>query len=240
MEKYGFVYIWFDRKHKRYYVGCHWGTEDDGYICSSRWMKASYKRRPDDFKRRIIIRIYTNKKDLFEKEQYYLNMVKKEEIKVRYYNLHTTVARWTTDENKALTIKEKISKKTKEAMQRPEVKEKYKEGLKTRIYKKSDDGARSHREAMIKYWEEKSPVENRQTWLDKDSSELKEVHRNNTKKLWENPEYRNKVIKSKPFIIDEVEYQLLIDAAKVYNVTPRTITCRLNSKTERFKNWKYI
>ena len=35
MEKYGFVYIWFDRKHKRYYIGCHWGHEDDGYVCSS-------------------------------------------------------------------------------------------------------------------------------------------------------------------------------------------------------------
>ena len=39
MEKYGFVYIWYDRKHKRYYIGCRWGTENDGYICSSSWMK---------------------------------------------------------------------------------------------------------------------------------------------------------------------------------------------------------
>ena len=23
-EKYGFVYIWHDRKHKRYYIGSHW------------------------------------------------------------------------------------------------------------------------------------------------------------------------------------------------------------------------
>ena len=35
--KYGFVYIWYDRKHHRYYIGCHWGTIDDGYICSSNW-----------------------------------------------------------------------------------------------------------------------------------------------------------------------------------------------------------
>lgn len=34
-NKYGFVYLWFDRKHKRYYVGCHWGTTEDGYVCSS-------------------------------------------------------------------------------------------------------------------------------------------------------------------------------------------------------------
>ena len=29
MEKHGFVYIWFDRKHRRFYIGSHWGTEDD-------------------------------------------------------------------------------------------------------------------------------------------------------------------------------------------------------------------
>lgn len=28
-EKYGFVYIWFDKKHKRFYIGCRWGTEND-------------------------------------------------------------------------------------------------------------------------------------------------------------------------------------------------------------------
>ena len=53
-EKYGFVYLQFDRKHKRYYVGCHWGTVDDGYICSSNWMRDTYNRRPQDFKRRIL------------------------------------------------------------------------------------------------------------------------------------------------------------------------------------------
>jgi hypothetical protein len=48
-EKYGFVYIWYDRKHKRYYIGCHWGHENDGYICSSSWMMKAYKRRPQDY-----------------------------------------------------------------------------------------------------------------------------------------------------------------------------------------------
>lgn len=50
----GFVYIWRDRKHKRYYIGSHWGTPDDGYICSSPWMRQAYKHRPLDFKRRVL------------------------------------------------------------------------------------------------------------------------------------------------------------------------------------------
>lgn len=32
MNKYGFIYLWYDRKHKRYYIGAHWGLKNDGYI----------------------------------------------------------------------------------------------------------------------------------------------------------------------------------------------------------------
>ena len=86
-EKYGFVYIWRDRKRNLYYVGSHWGHENDGYVCSSNWMRHTYKRRPEDFKRRIISKIYTNQKDLLKEEFRYLSMIKPEEIRVRYYNL---------------------------------------------------------------------------------------------------------------------------------------------------------
>lgn len=88
MEKYGFVYIWYDRKHKRFYMGSHWGREDDGYICSSNWMRNAYKRRPNDFKRRILSRIYSKEKLLFE-EYNWLQLIKKEELGKKYYN-HTT------------------------------------------------------------------------------------------------------------------------------------------------------
>ena len=76
-EKYGFVYLWFDRKHNRYYVGCHWGAENDGYICSSRWMNKSYKRRPQDFKRRILINHIEKRSDMYIHEQRFLDMIKK-------------------------------------------------------------------------------------------------------------------------------------------------------------------
>jgi len=96
MEKYGFVYLWYDKKHKRFYVGSHWGTEDDGYICSSNWMNKSYKRRPKDFKRRILSKIYTNRKDLYAEETRFLHMIKEDEIKTRYYNLNIKgAAHWT-------------------------------------------------------------------------------------------------------------------------------------------------
>lgn len=86
MEKEGFIYLWFDKKRKMYYVGCHWGTENDPYICSSRWMKKTYKRRPQDFKRRIIQR-GIEKKVLKEQEVKWLALIKTEELGKRYYNL---------------------------------------------------------------------------------------------------------------------------------------------------------
>lgn len=109
----GFVYIWYDRKHKRYYIGSHWGTEDDGYICSSRWMRKSYRRRPEDFKRRIITRITTSRYELFEKEEQYLSLIKDEELGKRYYNLKKTAKHWSSDEEKSKSVGQKISTKRK-------------------------------------------------------------------------------------------------------------------------------
>lgn len=109
MEKYGFVYIWFDRKHKRYYIGSHWGTEDDGYICSSRWMRKAYKRRPKDFKRRILKKVTSIRNDILTEEHKWLQQIKNEELGKKYYNLTKHLnGHWSTDENKALSVKEKL------------------------------------------------------------------------------------------------------------------------------------
>lgn len=111
MEKCGFVYIWLDRKHKRYYLGSHWGYEDDGYVCSSSWMMNAYKRRPNDFKRRIVSRVATNRSDLLDLEYQYLSLIEDHELGSKYYNItkHRN-GHWTTDEGKRLTVAEKISK----------------------------------------------------------------------------------------------------------------------------------
>lgn len=109
-EKYGFVYIWYDRKHKRYYIGCHWGHENDGYICSSTWMRNAYNRRKDDFKRKIIQTNITNREELLLTEYRYLQMIKDSEIGKRYYNLTKYLnGHWTSDGNKLITVGEKIS-----------------------------------------------------------------------------------------------------------------------------------
>lgn len=84
---FGFVYIWYDKKHKRYYIGSHKGKVNDGYISSSSWMKNAYKRRPNDFKRKLLSVVLTNKDNLLQEEQKWLDLIKDDELGKKYYNL---------------------------------------------------------------------------------------------------------------------------------------------------------
>ena len=49
-----FVYCWTDIKTRKLYIGFHKGLDSDGYICSSKYMKTEYEKRPNDFTRQII------------------------------------------------------------------------------------------------------------------------------------------------------------------------------------------
>jgi hypothetical protein len=190
MEKYGFVYIWRDRKHNRYYIGAHWGTEDDGYICSSPWLLKAYKRRPQDFKRKILQRIYTNRIDMFQTEQNWLNLIKENEIRVRYYNLINKVSDyWHKYEDKKLTTSEKISIKTKEAMQRPDVMANYKEGLMTRDSRSSDLEVRIKRSNSMKETMAKK-FPNRKQRTKFGSEEYCSNMAEKTKQLWQKPGHK--------------------------------------------------
>lgn len=105
MEKYGFVYIWRDRKRRMFYIGSHWGTKDDGYICSSNRMREAHRRRPFDFKRRLIKIVY-DRSDLLKEEQYWLSKVKD---KKKYYNLNFDVLNpWWHDLERNKTVRQKL------------------------------------------------------------------------------------------------------------------------------------
>jgi hypothetical protein len=175
-EKYGFVYIWYDRKHKRYYVGCHWGHVDDGYVCSSTWMRNSYKRRPTDFKRRIISKIYTNRADLLEEEFKYLSMIKKEELSKKYYNFFNHKFGLLPDQSghknsfygKKHT--EESKKKIKEARSKQVITEETKQKLSiSHIGEKNSFYGKTH------------------------NSYTKELISNKSKELWQNKEFKEKM-----------------------------------------------
>lgn len=84
-------------------------------------MRQSYNRRKEDFKRRIIKKIYTNKKDLLIEEERWLSMIDPDKTmpknstnesrkNVRYYNIKLgTQNHWWSNVDASLTIGEKIS-----------------------------------------------------------------------------------------------------------------------------------
>lgn len=112
MKKEGFIYIWYDVLRKMYYIGCHYGTEHDGYICSSNRMRDAYKRRPQDFRRRIIKRNLPREL-LLEEEFKWLSLISENELGKKYYN-HSKkhFGHWINTEN-SFKIKEKCGAKNK-------------------------------------------------------------------------------------------------------------------------------
>jgi hypothetical protein len=52
----GFTYCWSDHRDVKIYVGVHLGSQDDGYVCSSKFMSKEYRERPQDFTREILFK----------------------------------------------------------------------------------------------------------------------------------------------------------------------------------------
>lgn len=202
MEKYGFVYIWYDKKRNMFYIGSHWGTEDDGYVCSSNWMRDAYRYRPQDFKRRIVTKVFTNRVDLLKEEERWLSMIKDEEMvkanttyesrkNVKYYNISKVIKNpWHMTEEGVKTIGQKIShsKKGKSVPAPPE------RGAAISAAKKGKALTEEHKEALrgIKKkphtdeWKKNNSTMMKKTWAN--DEERKRKHSERMKKRWE--EYR--------------------------------------------------
>ena len=57
-----FVYYWKDTLTDKYYIGYHKGSQDDGYVCSSRTMMEEYNKRENNFHREVIADYWKKKK----------------------------------------------------------------------------------------------------------------------------------------------------------------------------------
>ena len=55
-DYFGFVYLWYDTKHKRFLIGSHHGPVDDGYTTSTGGihLRRIFKVRPNSMKRKIL------------------------------------------------------------------------------------------------------------------------------------------------------------------------------------------
>lgn len=194
IEKYGFVYIWRDRKHNRCYIGCHWGTEDDGYICSSNWMRRSYRRRPNDFKRRILAKIWSSRSNLLVEEGKWLGLIQGHLLGVKYYNLRNTPSNhWTADEDKRLTIGQKISTSVKAHRETPEGQANYLAGIEKKRGRKQSSETIAKRAAGIKNaMAVKFPIEERKQRSVKGSEQHSQKLSDASKRRWTQPDAKQK------------------------------------------------
>jgi hypothetical protein len=168
MEKYGFIYIWYDSRRKMYYIGSHYGTKDDGYICSSNRMRDAYRRRPQDFRRRIL-KINILRNELLDEEYKWLQLIPDDELGKKYYNLRKHKwGHWSTDENKRLTVGEKISASPNRAKN-------ISNANKGRFV--TEETKHKLREITKKQFE---------------NFEMKQMLSNKSKQLWQDPEYKKK------------------------------------------------
>lgn len=130
MKQYdGFIYLWFDRKRRMFYLGSHKGNTEDGYIGSGTRFLNHYRSRPEDFKRRILEYVQGSVLDIWEREQIWLNKIKPEEINIRYYNqkLNSKGGAGPRSEETKEKIRKSITGKTKwDAEQRKYISERQK------------------------------------------------------------------------------------------------------------------
>jgi hypothetical protein len=87
-ENTAFVYIWYNKVKRMFYIGKHYGSVNDGYVCSSKMMLIDYNRNPDHFKRRILG--YVNEIDgnqSLQAELKWLSLIPDEQLGKKYYNL---------------------------------------------------------------------------------------------------------------------------------------------------------
>ncbi len=106
---YGFVYLWKDRRNQKFYLGSHWGDVDDGYVCSSPAMLEEWRDHPQDFRRKILQNVFSNREDLYEVETQWLGLIKNWD---KYYNIRkSAVGQWYTwAEEKRDVVRARMSK----------------------------------------------------------------------------------------------------------------------------------
>lgn len=133
-------------------------------------------------------------KKLFLAEQNWLQLIRDEELKVRYYNLQKHVADyWHQYEDKRLSIGEKISKSVKAHRNTPEGQANYLAGIeKKRGRKQSPEDIAKRAAGLKQAMAVKYPVEQRQQRSIKGSEEHSQKLSEASKRRWAKPDAKAK------------------------------------------------
>jgi hypothetical protein len=94
----GFIYEWTNKKNGMKYLGSHNGVTDDGYTGTGKNFKRAVKKYGLESFEREIVEYVTEKKDIFTREQHYLDERECAKSK-KYYNISPTAGGGDTGNN---------------------------------------------------------------------------------------------------------------------------------------------
>jgi len=189
-----FVYSWSDRKTAKVYVGVHKGHDGDGYVCSSKYMLKEYKERPQDFTRQIIAKGDWKDCIVFEKK------INQQLIKDTdtTYNRHAFPAIINNEETRKIIAK-KVSLRNKGRIVPPEVGQAISKAKKGVKFSKEHCEALSRAQKGRKDSPERIAVRSLALkGINKTpkSEETKAKISLKVKALWQDPEYRARLVKA--------------------------------------------
>lgn len=169
------------------------GKIDDGYVSSTGFMIKAYRKRPKDFKRRVLEYYYgDNSKELLEIEQKYLNMIKEAELCNRE-NIRLKTSRYYNIKKNASGISGKIASDMKKQYWNSDKGQAHKERLSAQF--KTDNISKKGKSSWNKG--KKCPTISQGRRLGKKPEISSDIRSATTKMLWENGIYDNRKKPSK-------------------------------------------
>jgi group I intron endonuclease len=224
----GYIYMLIDKRNDKKYVGKHNGNKENYWSSGIVPNRISKKYGRDIFERIILEDNINSIEELNDKEKYY---IKKYNTLNEGYNSTSGGdggGHWIykkTDEE-ILELSEKKSKKMKGRVFSDETRKKMSESGKKKII--TDE----HRKNIGKGVRKRGGIPHTEETKKKLSKLKKGV---------KNPKHSEYMIKNNPnhvkISVEGVIFDSVVGAAKELNISKHLVKYRLNSKTERFKNW---
>ena len=128
----GFVFVLRDKKRRRIFYGCRWGTVEEadrsGYVAFNMAVTFTYKKRPHTFEREILD-IYETRVEMYQALQKLLDTIPDGWLGGRFYNTSKKVTPpwWLLSKDDQAKVKNKISATMRRNLQYEDIRERYAE-----------------------------------------------------------------------------------------------------------------
>lgn len=221
-DYFGFVYLWYDTKHKKYIIGSHHGSIHDGYTTGTGGIHVQriFKVRPKTMYRKILAyNPVDNVKVTRAFEQHYLSLRPDIITNPRYYNQNNTacggVGGWDHVNNDPNHIN---------PMSTEEGKAHHKARMEQLV---EDDPHYFCRHALG----DNNPMKRYEVWSNHPSSFTTENNPMNDPKVREKNKATQTRLTGRPVIVEGVEYASLRECARQLSMSPQKLRHRLNAAT---------